>query len=87
MTNFNEDITELSAQTVRRNIVYAQIPEEEKWRMDVIKDMKDVIACRTDNSNLSMDEASDILTFACTSQFQDYIVKSVPLSYNVYEKK
>ena len=67
MTNFSGDITELSAQTVRQNIVYAQTPEEEKWRMEVIKDMKDVIACGTVNSNLSMEEASDILTFACTS--------------------
>ena len=87
MTNFSGDITELSAQTVRQNIVYAQTPEEEKWRMEVIKDMKDVIACSTVNSNLSMEEASDILTFACTSQFQYCIVQSVPSTYDVYEKK
>ena len=60
------DISQLSANIIKKNIQYAAIPEAEKWRIGVVKDMMNI--CESDNYGaFSLDEALDFMQFACSS--------------------
>ena len=46
-------------------MVYKLIPEDEKWRVGLLKDLLDI---RKDkNAELSIDEINEMIDFACTT--------------------
>ena len=61
------DLSDLSANVVRKKIRYAPIPPAETWRIGIIRDMLDMKDCETSRLGLNDLEISDILTFACSS--------------------
>ena len=66
LANKENDISALNAKTVKKNIMYAAIPEAEKWRIGVIQDLMNV-EDSTAYLDLSHQETSDLMQFACTS--------------------
>ena len=67
MIHFHDNATEITAQMVRHKLYYAPIPEDEKWRISIIRDMNRVFDGKTLNDTLKQEEASEILSFACIS--------------------
>ena len=67
LTNFKEDITLLSSGHVKKHMVYANIPEKEKWRIGVVKNMLSVLNKQCPGNSLTDEEAAEILEYACTS--------------------
>ena len=61
------NLTDLSANVVRKKVRYAPIPPTETWRIGIIKDMLDTKDSETTRLGLTDLEKLDILTFACTS--------------------
>ena len=61
------NLTDLSANVVRKKVRYAPIPPTETWRIGIIKDMLDTKGSETTRLGLTDLEKLDIQTFACTS--------------------
>ena len=54
MTNFHDNIADLTSSFVKKNLTYASIPEWERWRISVIKGMQDILGNR-DNGMITKD--------------------------------
>ena len=67
LSGFNGDITELSSEYVRKNIIYNELPENEKWRISVIRDRLDILNKRSPTYGLSETDAAQILEHVCSS--------------------
>ena len=67
LSSFNGDITQLSSQHVKKNMTYAKIPDGDKWRIGVVKDMLKILNKRCPSNGLTEAEATRILEYACTS--------------------
>ena len=57
----------LSPTVVKKKVFYATIPQEETWRIGIIRDMKNMSRNTALNIGLSEDEISTLLVHACTS--------------------
>ena len=66
-TKFSGHITDLSASYVKKKLRYASIPDTEKWRIDVIQEMCNILQKRSSDNHLTDQEATQILEYACTS--------------------
>ena len=60
-------VEDIRSTTVLKNFKYALTPENEIWRIGVIKNMLDIISKSGSNVGLTDNEASQILEFACSS--------------------
>ena len=63
----NSKVEDTKSTTVLRNVKYAPTPENEIWRIGVVKNMLDIIGKNGSNVGLTDNEASQILEFACSS--------------------
>ena len=63
----HQDLTTLTARLVKKKITYMKIPEQEKWRIGVIHDMRNILNGDIQQTNLTTDQAKCLLDFACTS--------------------
>ena len=66
-SGFNGDITKLTSEYVRKNMIYYEIQQNEKGRISVIKDMLDILNKRSPSYGLSETDAAQILEHVCTS--------------------
>ena len=48
-------------------IHYAELKEDDRWRIDIIKQMVDIQFGQNELENFSYEEISEILNYACTS--------------------
>ena len=48
-------------------IYYAELKEDDRWRIDIIKQMVDIQFGQNELENVSYEEISEILNYACTS--------------------
>ena len=63
----DQKVEDIRCTTVLRNVKYAPTPENEIWRIGVVKNMLDIIGKNGSNVGLTDNEASQILEFACSS--------------------
>ena len=60
------DIDAINAKMVKKKISYMELPENEAWRLGIIKDMMSVL--NSDSQlGISVDKACTVLDFACVS--------------------
>ena len=62
------DVNLLSAKLVKKNVLYARIPDEERWRLSLANDtLQTLHGIRDDGCRMTENELRDILDVACTS--------------------
>ena len=68
LCNVKRELSELSAGLVKKNVMYAKVPDGESWRIGISKDMMSFLNSNSTNLSYMTDsEAKDILDFACAS--------------------
>ena len=68
LCNVKRELSELSAGLVKKNVLYAKVPDGESWRIGIAKDMMSFLNSNSKNLSYMTDsEAKDILDFACAS--------------------
>jgi hypothetical protein len=61
-----ENIDQISDRDID-GIIYAEILEDDKWRVDIIKEVTDVKFGQSTIEGFTLEECEEILQFACTS--------------------
>ena len=61
-----ENIDQISDRDID-GIIYAEILEDDKWRVDIIKEVTDVKFGQSTIEGFTIEECEEILQFACTS--------------------
>ena len=67
LCNHKGEIEALNAKAVKSNVSYAQVPNDEKWRIGVVQNMQNVLSRKTYNYGLTTSEAKSILDHVCCS--------------------
>ena len=57
----------LTPEYVKKHLAYARIPQDDRWRISLIKDMQEKILNPKNDIEITVDEAQDILEYACTA--------------------
>ena len=63
----HQDLTTLTARLVKKKITYMMIPEQEKSRLGVIQDMRNILKGDIQQIYLTTDQAKCLLDFVCLS--------------------
>ena len=66
LSSFNGDVTHLSSLHVKKNMTYAKIPDGDKWRIGVMKDMLNILNSGCPSNGLTKTEATQLLEYVCT---------------------
>ena len=61
------DVNKLSSKEVRNNVQYKLVPEEEKWRIPMLKELIEVKAGNWKIEGFSNEELTEIVEFICVS--------------------
>ena len=71
-TTDNDDIMSMNVQEVKSKLIFKNIPENEHWRVPLIKELTNIRqnvlqVTFDDGDTLSMDELSDMISFVTTT--------------------
>ena len=71
-TTDNDDIMSMNVQEVKSKLIFKDIPENEHWRVPLIKELTNIRqnvlqVTFDDGDTLSMDELSDMISFVTTT--------------------
>ena len=63
----NTNIANLNPQLVKTNMRYFELPENESWRLPVIRDLLQARKNEVEITGFNIQEVEDLLRFTCTS--------------------
>ena len=57
----------LTSQVVRKSMVYFPVPDDQMWRIDILKELLNVKQQSLSLGHFNLDETSTMINYICTS--------------------